>query len=118
MLGLKQEALADLLGDDWSQKKVSSIEGKETIESELLDQLATALKVPVDAIKSFSEEAAINIISSTLQNTSVANINQNPVFNFNPIDKMIELYESKIELYERMLKEKNELIEKLLENKK
>ncbi|MGN6437566.1 MAG: hypothetical protein ACTHMM_13585 [Agriterribacter sp.] len=26
MRGLKQEALADMLGDDWSQKKISQLE--------------------------------------------------------------------------------------------
>jgi hypothetical protein len=37
---------------------------------------------------------------------------------FNPIDKIIQLYEEKIALYERMLKEKNELVDKLLAKKK
>jgi hypothetical protein len=35
MMGLKQEALAELLGDDWLQKKVSYLETRETIEPEL-----------------------------------------------------------------------------------
>ncbi len=30
MLGIKQEALAFELGDDWNQKKVSLLEQKET----------------------------------------------------------------------------------------
>jgi len=32
MLGIKQEALALDLGDDWNQKKVSLLEQKEIIE--------------------------------------------------------------------------------------
>ncbi|WP_243630223.1 hypothetical protein [Taibaiella soli] len=32
MLGIKQEALAFELGDDWTQKKVSLLEQKESVE--------------------------------------------------------------------------------------
>ena len=32
MLGIKQDALAADLGDDWNQQKVSLLEQKETIE--------------------------------------------------------------------------------------
>ena len=63
MLSIKQEAFATELGDDWNQKKVSLLEQKETIEDDLLQQVAKVLKVPVEAIKSFDEEKAINIIS-------------------------------------------------------
>jgi len=45
MLGIKQEALADQLGGDWSQKKISLLESKEILEAALLDELAKALKV-------------------------------------------------------------------------
>ena len=103
MLGIKQEAFATELGDDWNQKKVSLLEQKETIEEDLLQQVAKVLKVPVEAIKNFDEEKAINIISSTFNDNS-AIINNNPIFN--PIDKIIELYE-------RMLRDKSEMIEKL-----
>ncbi len=40
MLGIKQEALAASLGEDWTQKKVSLLEQKETIEPAILDQVA------------------------------------------------------------------------------
>jgi hypothetical protein len=33
---MKQEALASALGDDWTQKKVSLLEGKEEIEPGIL----------------------------------------------------------------------------------
>ncbi len=36
------------------------IEGKETIEPQILDEVAKALKVPVEAIKNFDEEKANN----------------------------------------------------------
>jgi hypothetical protein len=32
---------------------------------------------------------------------------------FNPLDKILQLHEEKIDLYERMLKEKDEMMERL-----
>jgi transcriptional regulator with XRE-family HTH domain len=105
MLGLKQEGLAMELGEDWTQRRVSLLEGKEEIEPEILEQVAKVLKVPVEAIKNFDEEKAVQIISNTFNDSSVLNgINYYPTFN--PLDKMVELYE-------RMLKDKTEMIEKL-----
>jgi len=40
-------------------------------------------------------------------------INYSPTFNNNPIDKLIQLHEEKIALYERMLKEKDEMMMRL-----
>ena len=56
MLGIKQEALANALGDDWNQKKVSMLEAKDKIEVGILDEVAKALKVPVEAIQNLDEE--------------------------------------------------------------
>jgi transcriptional regulator with XRE-family HTH domain len=50
MFGLKQEALALELGDDWSQKRVSRLEENGRVEDEVLEQVAKILKVPVEAI--------------------------------------------------------------------
>ncbi len=90
MLGIKQEALAYELGDDWNQRKVSLLEQKEEVENEILKQVAAILKVPVEAIENFDEEQAINVISSTF-NDYAAIVNNNPVFN--PIEKIMELFE-------------------------
>ena len=70
MLGIKQEALASELGDDWNQKKISLLEQKETLDAAILKDVATALKIPVEAIQNFDEEQAINIISNTFDNCS------------------------------------------------
>lgn len=105
MLRVKQDSFADALGSDWNQKKISLLEAKEKIEPEILEQVAKVLRVPVEAIKNFDEEGALNIISNTFNDNAVLNgILYNPTFN--PIDKLIELYE-------RMLKEKDEIIESL-----
>ena len=110
MLGIKQEALAYELGDDWNQKKISLLETKETIDLPLLRQISEALKIPVEAFQNFDEEQAINVISNTINNNDNATMTNPAIFNyqptFNPIDKMIELYE-------RMLQQQKEMIEKL-----
>lgn len=107
MLGLKQEAFAAELGEEWTQRRVSLLEGKEEIEPELLEQVAKVLKVPVEAIKNFDEEVAINVISNTFNSHDSSTLNAvNHQCTFNPLDKMVELYE-------RMLKQKDELIEEL-----
>lgn len=115
MLGIKQEALAFDLGDDWNQKKVSLLEQKEIIEDPLLKRISEVLKIPVEAFQNFNDEQAINIISNTFhdfKDNSVASA-MNYNCTFNPIDKIVELYDEKIALYERMLKEKDEMMARL-----
>lgn len=111
MLGIKQDALANALGEDWNQKKISLLEAKEQIEPGTLEEVAKALKVPVDSIKNFSEDAAINIISTTFnshdQSTSVA---YQSSLTFNPLEKMVELYEALL----KSEREKIALLEKML----
>lgn len=102
ILGIKQDTLAHDLG--LSQQAISQLEQKEALDSEMLAKIAAALKVPVEAIKNFDEQAAINVISNTFHDQSANNVNYQCTFN--PLDKMVELYE-------RMLKDKNEMIEKL-----
>lgn len=120
MLGIKQEALAFELGDDWNQKKISLLEQKEVIEPGLLQQIADVLKVPADAIKSFDEEQAVNIISNTFNDHAILNgVNYNPTFN--PIDKLVDALEENKQLYGALLKEKEEkiaLLEKMLGERK
>jgi len=110
MLGIKQEALAAELGDDWNQRKVSLLEQKDTVEAAILQQVAAVLKLPVEAFQNFDEEQAINVISNTINNNDNATMTNPAVFNFqpsfNPVDKMVELYE-------RMLQQQKEMIERL-----
>jgi len=113
MLGMKQEALADQLGGDWSQKKISLLESKETIEPALLDEVAKALKVPEEAIRNFNEEAAVQIISNTFHDESSA-YSYNYKCSFNPIDKIVELYDALL----KSEREKVAMLERLLQEKK
>ena len=86
-------------------------------------EVAKALGVSVEAIKNFSEEAVLNIIGNTVNNhdnatMNAANIQYQPTFN--PLDKVVELFEENKKLYERLLaaeKEKGAYLEKLLNDK-
>ncbi len=110
MMAVKQDALAFELGEDWNQQKISLLEQKEKIDSDILEQVAAILKIPAEAIRNFDEDQAITVISSTF-NHNAAVVNNNPVFH--PIEKLIQLHEEKIALYERMLTEKDEMMERL-----
>lgn len=101
--GIKQEGLALDLGI--SQQMVSKIESSEEVEPELLDKIATVLGVPSEAIKNFNEDAVINIIANTVNNhDQSASVFISPTFN--PIDKIVELYERLLESE----REKNEIL--------
>jgi len=113
MLGIKQEALAIELGEDWNQKKISLLEAKDIVDPPLLQQISAALKIPVEAFQNFDEEQAINIISNTFGDNAFGHSFNLGTMNFHPVDKLIQLHEEKIVLYERMLKEKDEMMGKL-----
>jgi transcriptional regulator with XRE-family HTH domain len=121
MLGITQEGLAFDLGEDWNQKKISLLEQKESIEPELLEQVASALHVPAEAFKNFDEEAAINIISNTFTSNDTSTLNAiNNRCSFNPITQWLQALEENKQLYERLLqaeKDKVSLLEKMLGKK-
>lgn len=103
--GMKQEALAIAIGV--SQQSVSNIEGSETVEEEKLKAIAEVLGVSAEAIKNFSEEAAINYFNN-FNDSSEGTFNNHCTFN--PLDKVVELYERLLQAE----KEKVEYLEKLL----
>jgi transcriptional regulator with XRE-family HTH domain len=105
---MKQEALAIALGV--SQQTVSNIENSETIEDEKLLEVAKALGVTTEAIKNFSEEAVINYFANFYDNSSNNGAIHASNCTFNPLDKVVELYERLVQAE----KEKVEYLEKLL----
>jgi len=117
MLGVKQEALALDLGDEWNQKKVSLLEQKDVIEEAILQKISEILHIPVEAFQNFDEEQAVNVIANTysfqdFKDHAVASgFSYQP--SFNPIDKMIELYERMIQQQKEMI----DKLEKLMQNK-
>ncbi|KQO34508.1 transcriptional regulator [Flavobacterium sp. Leaf82] len=116
---MKQEALAQALGI--SQQTISAIENSETIEEERLIEIAQVLGVNVEALKNFSDEAAINYFNNIHDNEINGGITNQPNHcTFNPLDKLMETVEENKNLYERLLqseKEKNQYLEKLLKEK-
>ena len=109
MLGIKQDALAFDL--NMSQQAVSLLEQKETIDTSQLQKISALLKIPVEAIQNFDEEQAVNVIANTFGDH--ANFFNYGTMHIHPIDKLIQLHEEKIALYERMLKEKDDMMARL-----
>lgn len=107
---MKQEALAIAIGV--SQQTISNIENSETIDEDKLHEIAKALGVSSEAIKNFSEEAAINYFNSFYDN-SASQGQFGPIYNFNPIEKIIELYDKLLQSE----KDKIVYLEKLLNKK-
>jgi transcriptional regulator with XRE-family HTH domain len=106
--GMKQEALAAELGI--SQQAVSKIEQSAEVENEALERIAKALGVPVEGIKKFNEEAVFNIIGNTVNNhDQAAFFNYYPTFN--PIEKLVELFEENKKLYQELLQSEREKVE-------
>jgi transcriptional regulator with XRE-family HTH domain len=83
MSKLKQEDLAELLGGAWTQKKLSQLEARETIEEEV----AKALKVPVEAIKEYSEESVFYAIQNNYEGAKSNTQSPNYYCTFNPLDE-------------------------------
>ncbi|BFM43367.1 helix-turn-helix transcriptional regulator [Flavobacterium sp. CFS9] len=111
---MKQEALAQALGT--SQQTVSTIENSETIDDAKLAEVAKALGVSVEAIKNFNEENMISYFNNFYDNSTSNGVNG--IFSpshcsFNPIDKVVELFERLVQAE----KEKVEYLEKLLKEK-
>lgn len=123
MRGMKQEALAISIGV--SQQTISNIENSENVDDDKLKLIAEELGVSVEAIKNFSEEAVINFFNNfsdnDFSNTQIANFGSlGANFTFNPIDKIVQLFEENKNLQASLLqveKDKVRLLEKLLEEK-
>lgn len=103
---INQDVLAEQIGV--SQTTLSGYEKKEKLDQEILEKIAKALDIPIEAITELEQGTAINIFSGTWNDNASNSVNYNPTFN--PIDKVVELYDEKIALYERMLKEKDDAI--------
>lgn len=87
--GMKQEALATAIGV--SQQTISNIENSEVVEEDKLILIATELGVTPEAIKNFTDEAVFNYFSN-FYDSSTGQVNHNNC-TFNPLDKVVELYE-------------------------
>ncbi|RYD56015.1 MAG: hypothetical protein EOP56_13850 [Sphingobacteriales bacterium] len=86
-----------------------------------MEEIAGIMKVPVEAIERFDEESAVNVISNSFTSNDTSTLNAvNFQCNFNPVDKWLAALEENKKLYERLLqseREKNELLQKMLDKK-
>ncbi|WP_121201827.1 helix-turn-helix domain-containing protein [Mucilaginibacter gracilis] len=98
--GLKQDALAVMLGIPWTQKRISLLESKEEIDEDTIDQLAGVLNISNQAIKTFDENGIIALADPT----------HGEPRHFDPMKRLIELYEENKILYERLLASEQEKI--------
>ena len=106
-LGMKQEALATNLGVN--QKVISKIEKQEEIEERFIKRISEVLGISEEVIKDFDVEKTIFNINH--HNYKDANISEGAttyaiVQQINPLEKIVELYE-------RLLKSKQDKIELL-----
>ncbi|QSB28514.1 helix-turn-helix domain-containing protein [Flavobacterium sp. CLA17] len=115
--GMKQEILGEAIGT--SQKNISVIESSETVDPAKLKEIAKALGVTVEAIENFSEESVFtffnNFYDNSANNGPQGNGDSNTNFSctFNPLDKVVELYERLVQAE----KDKVEYLEKLMKGK-
>ncbi|MFD2939054.1 MULTISPECIES: helix-turn-helix domain-containing protein [Flavobacterium] len=108
---MKQEALAQALGTN--QQAISAIENSETVDEKKLIEIAKALDVSVEAIENFSDEGVINYFNSFNNNVVTTGSIFATNCTFNPLDKVVELYERLVQAE----KDKVEYLEKLLNGK-
>ncbi|MHA7129242.1 helix-turn-helix domain-containing protein [Algoriphagus namhaensis] len=105
--GIKQDSLAKQL--EISQTEMSRIESQETIDDILFSQMAEALGVSSEFLENFDENSALYTISNNIENSPISE-NSNGINQvFNPLDKVVELYERLLESE----KEKIELLKKI-----
>jgi len=125
ILHIKQDAIANDL--NITQQAVSLLENKETIDPETLEQIAKTMGVAVEAIKNYSDEAAVSIIQNNYEgsNPSATNVGPSQYMNyqctFNPLDKLMEALDEIKRLNAALIKEKDEkiaLLERLAGEKK
>ena len=112
---VKQDVLAEMIGV--SQATMSGIEKKEIIDTEIVEKLAKALDIPVEAITELAKENSVNIFSgnwsdqATLQQNIGGMATVAPTFN--PIDRVAELYERLLQSEQ----EKISLLQEVLHDK-
>lgn len=109
--GLKQSVLADILGV--SQQRMSQLESQRIIRDEILEKISQATGVSVEDLKTMEEPMSVyiennNTISDSSNIGSVGDQidGYTQTYNIAPIEKIVELYE-------RLLKAKQEQIEEL-----
>ncbi|SDH29612.1 helix-turn-helix domain-containing protein [Mucilaginibacter gossypii] len=110
--GMTQEDVATGLGI--SKQALSKLEQSETIDEDRLNQIASILGVTLEGLQKFNDESVLNNTNNfyeAVNNSSVNNAYECTTVINNPVEKIIELYES-------LLKSEREKVEILLSKNK
>lgn len=87
-----------------SQQAYSSIENKQEIDDDLLERIAQILEFPVDAIRDLD---AHSVLSINQQGGNAGSV----FYQYNPNEKIQELYERLLKEKDDIIKSKDEVIE-------
>ena len=107
--GVKQDAIAMELGI--SQQAVSQLERRQELDDATIAAYAKVLEIDEVFIRNMPDDSLPEVSANFFDQSS-------QILNFNPLDKLMELYSEKDQLYERMILEKekvNNYLEKALE---
>ena len=110
-IGMKQDVLADALKT--SQQNISYYEKQETLDDEIFSKLAISMGVEPEILKDFNASSSVFNIHEMKGHAQAIETNDHPVYNFNPIEKIIEQASSIEQLYKKLLKAEQEKVELL-----
>ena len=124
MAGIKQQSMATDLGDGWNQKMIAQLEEKEEIADDILEKVAKILNIPMETLKNHEPaNGSLNIHNNTYEQSDHFVTYGNGTTNNQTNDltetlaKIIEMHEENKVLYERIIKEKEEMIALLMKGK-
>lgn len=102
--GFKQEVFALALGI--SQAGVSKIELSNEVDDRTLNKIAEVMGLSAEAIKHFNEEGIIVLMKS--MDAYVLQYKHQFQFSFNPLEKVVELYERLLQTQTQILELKEQ----------
>lgn len=94
-----------------SQQNYSLIENSEEVDEDLLKRIAEIVDFPIESIKELDNSKQQSIFNS-------GSITDSIFYQNNPIEKIIELYERLLKEKDEILKQKNVQIELLKKGRK
>lgn len=110
-IGMKQEVLADALKT--SQQNISYYEKQETLDEDLFSRLALSMGVDPGILKDFDASSTVFNIQEMKDHSQAIENNDHPIYNFNPIDKIVEQASKIEELYKDLLQSERDKVELL-----
>lgn len=97
IMGLKQDALGQKCANKLDQRRISEYENMWTIPEPTLQELADALGVTIEFIRSFNEEKAIYYIQHNQATSKQNSLNHFPTITYESDNKLEALLEKLIQ---------------------